>query len=1014
MMARAVMSLLILMAMSAAAQAQGVILDDFDDVTAWSAAASDGVESSADAIVTDTGRGLRFNFDFQRGSGYAFVSRTLPQTWPDNFEVRLRLRGHLPPNALEIKLVDASGDNVWWYREADRHFSGDWEEVRFRRRHVGFAWGPASDQRLSTTARVEIVVVAGSGGSGTIELDRLTLIPLSVSSAVPPVPIRHDDGRAVTLDLGYQREFGGLRIDWETGVGARDYTVALSNDGARWRDVYRVAAGNGGSDWISLRESEARYVRLMRGADSAGARVSEIAVQPIAFGATPNAMISAMAAVSARGRFPRGFYNEQSYWTLLGSDGGTSSGLISEDGQVELAPGGVTIEPFILDDAGHVTSWADVTSRQSLAEGSLPIVSVDWNGPGWGLTITGFAERIGAGERLFVRYALSNRGAVPIRRSLLLGVRPFQVNPPQQFLTIAGGVSAIGSLSRHGNSLIVNGELRIAPIEAADAITLASFDVGETMGGMQEGRVEAITDSTGLASGAFLYTFDLAPGETRSIHFITPLNAAGEAEPAISSAVAFNQAHARVATEWREKLGRVTIALPPSAPDLALTIRASLAHMLMSASGPALRPGTRSYARSWIRDGAMMSEALLRLGHGDRARDYLYWYALNQYDDGKVPCCVDPRGPDPVPENDSQGELIYLASEIYRYTGDRALLAVHWAHIEAAARYIEGQRQSTRVEANRVGARAPLFGLVPPSISHEGYSARPAYSYWDNFWARRGLADAAFAARVLGHGADAERLTSAERDYRGDILHSIEAAARVHGIDFIAGAADLGDFDATSTTIALSPGGMQQDLPPTLLQATFDRYWANFVARRDGALNWDAYTPYEWRTVGALVRLGQPERALAVMDYFMADRRPAAWRQWGEVVSRVPREARFIGDMPHGWVASDFIRSALDMLAYYDEAGDRMVIGAGIAPEWLDGDGVRVTGLFTPRGRLDFWLRRVRGRIRATWRIDAGRCAASPSPLTILFVGYTFQNMRHGSVCGAEQSAELVPLVTAP
>ena len=33
-------------------------------------------------------------------------------------------------------------------------------------------------------------------------------------------------------------------------------------------------------------------------------------------------------------------------------------------------------------------------------------------------------------------------------------------------------------------------------------------------------------------------------------------------------------------------------------------------------------------------------------------------------------------------------------------------------------------------------------GLVTESISHEGYSAKPVHSYWDDFWALRGLDDA--------------------------------------------------------------------------------------------------------------------------------------------------------------------------------------------------------------------------------------------------------------------------------
>jgi len=47
----------------------------------------------------------------------------------------------------------------------------------------------------------------------------------------------------------------------------------------------------------------------------------------------------------------------------------------------------------------------------------------------------------------------------------------------------------------------------------------------------------------------------------------------------------------------------------------------------MSREGPVLRPGTRSYGRSWIRDGAMIAEGLVRLGHAQIAADYLRWFA---------------------------------------------------------------------------------------------------------------------------------------------------------------------------------------------------------------------------------------------------------------------------------------------------------------------------------------------------------------------------------------------------
>jgi hypothetical protein len=112
-----------------------------------------------------------------------------------------------------------------------------------------------------------------------------------------------------------------------------------------------------------------------------------------------------------------------------------------------------------------------------------------------------------------------------------------------------------------------------------------------------------------------------------------------------------------------------------------------------------------------------------------------------------------------------------------------------------------------------------------------------------------------------------------------------------HRIDFIPGAADLGDFDATSTTIAVAPVGELGRMPETVaraLERTFDRYWDEFVARRDGTKPWENYTPYELRTVGTMVRLGNRERAHALLDWFFRDQRPAAWYQWAEVVWHDP------------------------------------------------------------------------------------------------------------------------------
>ncbi len=119
---------------------------------------------------------------------------------------------------------------------------------------------------------------------------------------------------------------------------------------------------------------------------------------------------------------------------LLATPAGGESGLIDERGAIEVGRGGFLVEPFVLD-GGPLVGWGR-SATQSLRDGHLPIPS-DWR-----LRVTGVAER----DRLVARYAVTNDGAEARALSLVLSARPFQVNPPQQFLNIRGGVSSIAGL----------------------------------------------------------------------------------------------------------------------------------------------------------------------------------------------------------------------------------------------------------------------------------------------------------------------------------------------------------------------------------------------------------------------------------------------------------------------------------------------------------------------------------------------------------------------------------------
>jgi F5/8 type C domain len=1017
-------------------------LDGFDDLALWQGGASDGVRAALHAVAGLEGQALCLDFDFAGGAGYASARRALPIDFPPNYEFSFYVRGDAPVNNLEFKLIDASGENVWWVNYRDFAFPHEWQQVKIKQRQIVFAWGPTPDRTLKRSATLELVVKAGSGGGrGAVCFDQLSWRELPPPTTRHPRPVLHAssaqpgaeaayalDGapatawqsdpaagaeQMLTLDFQQPREFGGLVLHWLEHAFASRYDVQFSDDGSHWRTVRTVVDGTGGRDPLYLPESETRFLRLVLHDGPAHAySLAEIDVKDLAWGASPNAFFEAIASEAPRGYFPRGFSGEQSYWTVVGVDGSAEKGLLSEDGALEVGQAGFSIEPFVLTGAELLT-WADVLARHTLLEGYLPIPTVAWQHKELAFQATAFATGAPERSQLMARYEVQNLSALPQTVTLVLAVRPFQVNPPAQFLNTPGGVSPIRELVWDGEAVAVNGQRRIFPLVQPDAFGAASFDAGalpELLAANALPAVSEVHDAFGYASGALVYRLHLLPRGSATLGLVMPL-AAGPGRPVERTGLApqewLQREHDAVAAAWRARLNRVAVHAPPAAQPLLDTLRTALAHVLINRDGPALQPGARAYRRSWIRDGAMTSEALLRLGHEDVARAFLRWYAPYQFPNGKVPCCVDARGADPVPENDSHGEFIFLVSELYRYTHDRTLLEAMWPHVEAAAGYMESLRQSERSTANLVPERRAFYGLLPASISHEGYAAKPMHSYWDDFWALKGYEAAVAISTVLGHQEATTRLARQRDELRHDVYASLATSTAAHGISYIPGCAELGDFDATSTTIALAPAGEgallsggraeaekaarnpsadtvageQAHVPQELLLATFERYWQAFVARRDGQTPWDDYTPYELRTVGTFVRLGWRQRAQELLDFFLASRRPPGWNQWAEVVGREPRQPRFVGDMPHGWVASDFIRSALDLFAYERDADSALVLAAGLPPQWLEGEGVAVEGLHTPYGLLSYTLHSQGHNLTLT--IAAG---LQPPPGGLVFV----------------------------
>lgn len=906
------------------------VLDDMKDTARWQASASDQVKASLRRDARDDI--LCLDYDFAGVSGYAVMRRELPTDWPADFALAVPLKGQGRGNDVQIKFVDASGDNVWWVNRPALALPDTLTEMRFKRRHVDFAWGPAADRRLNRTQFLEFVVVAGQqgGGAGSLCIGALDLSPREPAPAAWPAPLRKLGAGELTLDYRRLREFNGLWF--ARGAATR---VEVSEDNRRWQ---LLSAQPGRA--LFLGEQEWRWLRLRY----EGRQPPEVELRDARQWPDRNAAVAELARSLPRGDLPRAFLGAQNYWTVVGVDGGAQrSGLMSEDGAIELTRGGPSIDPAVRLDDGRLVTWAQSRQEHRLVEQALPVVQ--WRHADVELRVEAGADGPPAAPGLLARYTLHNPTSRPQRYALLLALRPWQVNPPQQFLSTQGGVSPVASLAWADGHLAINA-LRLRPRETPAEVRAAPWHAGPSLAALQATpALTQLADPEQLPSALMRFDLMLAPGESRSVGWVT----AGEA-------AALDTRLAVAAAQWRDRLGHLTMRLPAAAQPVADSMRSALAQILMSREGPALRPGTRSYARSWVRDGAMMVAGLVRMGELQAAREFVDWFSGYIFASGKVPCCVDQRGADPVVENDSHGQYLFAVAELWRHTQDRALLQRHWPQVQRVMAWMEALRQSER----KPGADPRFKGLMPPSISHEGYSDKAAYSYWDDFWALRGYKDAVQMAQALGEAPLAARWAGWRDEFEADLSASIAATARHYGLDHIAGAADRGDFDATSTTMALNPA-QAEHLPPALLRGTFDRYVAEAFARIDGRKPWRDYTPYELRNVSALVRLGRVDEAHRLLDWFFTHQRPAGWQQWAEVVLPDAREPRFLGDMPHAWVSSDYLRAALDLLAYEQESSGSLVIAAGVPARWRDAGEVGVAGLSTAWGRLDYRLLRRDG-----------------------------------------------------
>jgi hypothetical protein len=109
-------------------------------LTGWSVNTASG---SARFAGIESGA-LCLDYELAGHGAFVIVRRELRMTLPSHYVVTLQLRGEGAPSELQVKLVDVSGANVWWWRRPGFEPAAAGARLALRRASLDFAWGPAS------------------------------------------------------------------------------------------------------------------------------------------------------------------------------------------------------------------------------------------------------------------------------------------------------------------------------------------------------------------------------------------------------------------------------------------------------------------------------------------------------------------------------------------------------------------------------------------------------------------------------------------------------------------------------------------------------------------------------------------------------------------------------------------------------------------------------------------------------------------------------------------------------
>lgn len=607
-------------------------------------------------------------------------------------------------------------------------------------------------------------------------------------------------------------------------------------------------------------------------------------------------------------------------WTMTGLPGAEEEALVRSDGAVAPWATAPTAEIWLYDPAtGELATGSQETTDFSLHQGELPIPIWKWQAHG--ATVESLLFGDVAERALRWQVSVRNDGEGDRDLVLLLVVRPLGINKSLAPICSAG--------FQDSSWLWIDGSPFLAASTPPADSGAASLDEAMTAAvrGKAAGESGEVSSALGLGAATLVYPLSLDEGQSETLRFAFPVEPGGDGAdspfPVIEGRAGGQLSD--TAAAWEHVLSRVEVDLPDEHVEAG--VKASTAYLLLALDPKGPHPGPLTHDAMWVRDAAYIGLALTQLGHADAVQDYIPDILASQEADGRIPPIQGDNVPWDDEEWDAQGQVIFLATRYYRYTGEREALEEWYPALRSAAQFIVDLR------ANKAATQSPARGLLPPSKSAEDLGPSDQHYYWDNFWAVAGLEEAAYAARELGKPEDAAWMEEEAEALRNTILNSVE---RVMGPEpaYIPGAVEEVESSAMArgTVPALWPVRV---LSPEdqLVKRAFDTYYQRWIAPDNGGFRHrqDQFWPYGGLELAhAYLRLGRKDVLHEILGWTLQHQTLSGTFAWAEQVD--PQIGGISGgDMPHAWAAASYATLIREMLLTEREGYIELFTGV---PEW--------------------------------------------------------------------------------